>query len=382
MAFGIYVHWPFCEKKCPYCDFNSHVAKTSVDQALYVRAFEREMQHYRSRTGKRLINSIFFGGGTPSLMEVGTVGHLLELMAKYWDFDSEIEITLEANPSSVEADRFKGYRLAGVNRLSLGIQALDDAALQALGRLHNTKEALTALEIAEKSFPRFSFDLIYARPHQTVQSWEEELKIALCYARDHISLYQLTIEEGTHFSALYKAGKLKLPDNEIAAQLYEITDMITAQHGLPAYEISNYAAKGNESKHNLIYWRYQEYIGLGPGAHSRFLQSSKNAQRTALINEKIPRKWLQLLSEAEHAIVEEEAVSAEQQAEELILMGLRLEEGVNFSDYTMLKGEKFPIMRVKALQEQGLLENIRGQRFKVTKRGRLLLNYITAELLA
>ncbi|MBA3448875.1 MAG: coproporphyrinogen III oxidase, partial [Pseudaminobacter sp.] len=290
-GFGVYIHWPFCAAKCPYCDFNSHVRHQPVDQERFSRAFDTELKTMRARTGPREVTSIFLGGGTPSLMKPETVASVLESVAKYWTVPEGIEITLEANPSSVEAERFRGYRAAGVNRVSLGVQALNDADLRFLGRLHNVSEALQAIGLARDIFPRLSFDLIYARPNQTLDAWAAELEQAIGHAADHLSLYQLTIEEGTRFHTLYAAGKFEIPDADHAADLYAITQEITAARGLPAYEISNHARPGAESRHNLVYWRYGEYVGVGPGAHGRFVE---NSRRVVTMAEKMPETWVNL----------------------------------------------------------------------------------------
>ena len=268
-AFGVYVHWPFCLSKCPYCDFNSHVRHAPIDEERFARAFAREIETTAARAPGRTVTSIFLGGGTPSLMQPQTVGSILDSIGKHWRVADNVEVTLEANPTSVEATRFRGYRAAGVNRVSLGVQALDDASLKALGRLHSAREALDAVAIARSAFDRYSFDLIYARPDQTPQMWADELKLAISEAAEHLSLYQLTIEEGTPFFGLHAAGKLKTPDEAVARALYDVTQEVCAHHGLPAYEISNHARAGAECQHNLVYWRGDEYAGIGPGAHGR-----------------------------------------------------------------------------------------------------------------
>ena len=269
--FGVYIHWPFCLSKCPYCDFNSHVRHAAIDEARFVRAFAAEIATTAARTPGRTVSTIFFGGGTPSLMQPATVGAILDAIGKHWTVAPDVEVTLEANPTSVEATRFRGYRAAGVNRVSLGVQALDDASLKALGRMHTAQEALDAVAIARKVFERYSFDLIYARPGQTPDAWRAELERAISEAAEHLSLYQLTIEDGTPFAALHEAGKLVIPDDDHARALYDMTQEICARAGLPAYEISNHARAGAESRHNLVYWRYHEYAGIGPGAHGRLI---------------------------------------------------------------------------------------------------------------
>src|SRR5581483_9580216 len=267
--FAVYVHWPFCLSKCPYCDFNSHVRHGGIDEARFLRAYLAEIGHWAGLAPGRRVTSVFFGGGTPSLMSPVTVGAILDAVARHWSVEADAEVTLEANPSSVEAGRFRGYRAAGVHRVSLGVQSFNDGELRFLGRLHNVAEARRAIELARAIFPRLSFDLIYARPGQTPDTWRAELGEALRLAADHLSLYQLTIEDGTPFAALYRAGKLKPPDEDASADLYAVTQEVCDRAGLPAYEISNHARPGAECRHNLVYWRYGEYAGIGPGAHGR-----------------------------------------------------------------------------------------------------------------
>ncbi|UTO28447.1 radical SAM family heme chaperone HemW [Bartonella harrusi] len=393
--FGIYIHWPFCATKCPYCDFNSHVRVHGVDQPRFVTAFEREIETQYHKIGPRHITSIFIGGGTPSLMMPQTVDALLQALAKKWTIDDKVEITLEANPSSVEAERFRGYRTAGVNRLSLGVQALNDKALQKLGRLHDVEQALSAIALAREIFPRLSFDLIYARPEQTLEQWKSELFQALDLAADHLSLYQLTIEDGTAFKRLHAAGKLILPTSELAADLYHLTQEITATHGFLAYEISNHAIPGAESAHNLLYWRYHEYAGFGPGAHGRFIEqkpnhsppSSKapisqieNCKRYVTINEKHPENWLKLVETTGHGCIETEQLTLLQQANEMLLMGLRLCEGLDLSRYETLNPKSLPVEKLIDLQQQGLIEMSGNQRLKATSKGRILLDHIISQL--
>lgn len=393
--FGIYIHWPFCAAKCPYCDFNSHVRVHGVDQPRFVTAFEREIETQYHKIGPRHITSIFIGGGTPSLMTPQTVDGLLQALARKWTIDDKVEITLEANPSSVEAERFRGYRAAGVNRLSLGVQALNDHALRKLGRLHDVKQALHAIALARNIFPRLSFDLIYARPEQTLEQWKCELFQALDFAADHLSLYQLTIEEGTAFQRLHAAGKLILPPSELAADLYHITQEITARRGLPAYEISNHATPGAESAHNLLYWRYHEYAGFGPGAHGRFIKSSathcsasskaptsqiENRERYVTINEKYPEHWLELVETTGHGCIETELLTLKQQANEMLLMGLRLCEGLDLVRYETLNTNGLPMEKLIDLQQQGLVEMIGNQRLKATDKGRILLDHVISQL--
>ncbi|MBB5073788.1 oxygen-independent coproporphyrinogen-3 oxidase [Bartonella callosciuri] len=394
-SFGIYIHWPFCTAKCPYCDFNSHVRVHSVDQPRFVTAFKREIETQYHKIGPRHITSIFIGGGTPSLMTPQTVDALLQALARKWTIDDKVEITLEANPSSVEAERFRGYRAAGVNRLSLGVQALNDKALRQLGRLHDMKQALHAIALAREIFPRLSFDLIYARPEQTLEQWKCELSQAIDLAADHLSLYQLTIEEGTAFKRLHTAGRLILPNSELAADLYHLTQEITAMHGLPAYEISNHAILGAESAHNLLYWRYHEYAGFGPGAHGRFIEHSPNQfsapskvsssliehrERFVTINEKYPEHWLKLVETTGHGCIETEHLTTEQQANEMLLMGLRLCEGLDLSRYEILNPKSLPMEKLIDLQQQGLVEMLGNQNLKATSKGRILLDHIISHL--
>ncbi len=376
-GFGIYLHWPFCAAKCPYCDFNSHVRHQPVDQERFAAAFERELATMRARTGPRTVTSIFLGGGTPSLMEPRTVGALLDAVAANWSVPDGIEVTLEANPSSVEADRFRGYRAAGVNRVSLGVQALNDRDLKFLGRLHNVEEALKAIGLARETFPRLSFDLIYARPGQSEEAWAEELRQAIGHAADHLSLYQLTIEEGTRFQLLHAAGKLDMPDGDHAARLYEITQEVTAAHGLPAYEISNHARPGAESRHNLVYWRYGEYVGVGPGAHGRFIE---NGRRHVTFTEKMPETWLERVETKGHGVIGGEVLTHDEEADEFLLMGLRLVEGIDLPRYEALSGRALSNSRIAVLQEEGLVEPIGNTRLRATPQGMIVLDAVVADL--
>lgn len=379
-GFGVYLHWPFCAAKCPYCDFNSHVRHEPPDQQRYVRAFTRELDTMRQRTGPRDVKSIFIGGGTPSLMEPSTVGALLDQVAKLWTVPSGIEVTLEANPSSVEAERFKGYRAAGVNRVSMGVQSLNDEDLQFLGRIHTVDEALKAIRLARAIFPRMSFDLIYARPGQTPEAWAKELNSAIDLAADHLSLYQLTIEDCTAFGRLHKAGKLPtLPDDE-AADLYAMTQEITTARGLPAYEISNHAAPGAESRHNLVYWRYGDYAGSGPGAHGRFHEASGRTYKTVTITERHPESWLSQVEEGGHGIIEEESLSRVQQADEFLLMGLRLTEGIDIPRFEALSGRTLNPKRLAALQDERMIEPVGNSRLRATSQGMIVLDAVVADL--
>ena len=379
-GFGIYVHWPFCAAKCPYCDFNSHVRHGGVDQQAFAGAFSREMATMRDWTGPRQVTSVFIGGGTPSLMQPETVGAILSAADAFWGLPDGIEITMEANPSSADADRFAGYRAAGINRLSLGIQALNDADLKWLGRLHDTQEARAAIEMARATFPRLSFDLIYARPGQTPAAWQAELGEAIALAADHLSLYQLTIEDGTPFKALHAAGRIAMPDDDRAAELYALTQEITAARGLPAYEISNHAAPGAQSRHNLTYWRYGDYVGTGPGAHGRFAVDG-GSKRVTMAGRN-PECWLSAVTEHGHGVVEEETLDAAAQADEMLLMGLRLAEGIDLARYEALAGRGFNTGRLETLQRERLVEPLSNSRIRATPAGRLVLNAVVAELAA
>ena len=378
-GFGVYVHWPFCLSKCPYCDFNSHVRRAAIDEDRFVRAFTREIAVTAERIPGRTVNSIFFGGGTPSLMQPATVGAVLEAITRSWTMAPDAEVTLEANPTSVEATRFRGYRAAGVNRVSLGVQALDDAALAALGRTHSVDEALAAVAIARKIFERYSFDLIYARPNQTVAAWRDELSRALAQGSEHLSLYQLTIEPDTPFSALRATGKLQIPDDDAARALYDATQDVCAVAGLPAYEISNHARPGAECRHNLVYWRYGEYVGVGPGAHGRLDIAER---RRATATEKNPEAWLQMVETEGHGLVVDETLTREEEADELLLMGLRLAEGISIARYEARAGKPLDPERIAELVNGGLVQTTRDGRLRVTPAGFPLLDAVVADLAA
>jgi putative oxygen-independent coproporphyrinogen III oxidase len=373
-GFGIYVHWPFCKAKCPYCDFNSHVRHEPVDAMSFARALARELAWFGGRTQGREVASIFFGGGTPSLMPPQAVGHVLDAISRLWSVSPDAEVTLEANPTSVEAKNFSGYRSAGVNRVSVGVQALDAADLQALGRQHSVEEALTAFRLAAKIFPRVSFDLIYARPGQTPEQWRAELTRALAEQQGHMSLYQLTIEEGTRYADLHAAGKLKVPDEEIAADLYDLTQELTAKAGLNAYEVSNHARPGHESRHNLIYWRYGDYAGVGPGAHSRI---GRGAERLGLSTERHPETWRARVLAEGHGMIEETRIGLADQAAEYLLMGLRIADGIDLARYRDLSG-RMP-GHLSELTEMGLV-SLRGDRLVATEAGRRVLNAVISQL--
>lgn len=376
-GFGIYVHWPFCAAKCPYCDFNSHVRHKPVDQDRFVSAFLREMETMRQLSGAKVVSSVFLGGGTPSLMDPQTVGAILDGIARFWHVPDGIEITMEANPSSVEAERFRGYRSAGVNRVSMGVQALNDRDLKFLGRLHDVADALKAIRLAREIFPRMSFDLIYARPNQTVEEWEKELVEAISYAVDHLSLYQLTIEEGTAFYGLHKAGKLIVPDGDQSALLYEATQEITARHGMPAYEVSNHARPGAESRHNLTYWRYGDYAGIGPGAHGRL---TTGGSKLATATERHPETWLETVERDGHGILDQELLGVEEQSDELLLMGLRLREGVDLARWSDLSGRDLDPDKEEFLLKHGFIERLGNSRLRCTPSGMLILDSVVADL--
>jgi oxygen-independent coproporphyrinogen-3 oxidase len=378
-AFGVYVHWPFCLSKCPYCDFNSHVRRAPVDEARFVRAFATEIAATAARIGARTVSTIFFGGGTPSLMQPSTVGAILEAVAAHWEIAPDAEISLEANPTSVEAARFRGYRAAGVNRVSLGVQALDDAALAGLGRLHTAQEALDAVAVARAIFDRISFDLIYARPGQTPGAWRAELARAIAEAADHLSLYQLTIEMDTPFAALHAAGKLAAPDNDQARALYDLTQETCAAHGLPAYEISNHARPGAECRHNLVYWRAQEYAGIGPGAHGRL---DIAGERRATATEKRPESWLMRVENNGHGVIEDMPLTRTERADEFLLMGLRLAEGIDPARFTALAGRDLDTRRIALLRDDRFVETAPDGRLRVTPEGFPVLDAIVADLAA
>ncbi|WP_424930331.1 radical SAM family heme chaperone HemW [Amaricoccus tamworthensis] len=376
-GFGVYVHWPFCAAKCPYCDFNSHVRKT-VDQDRWARALVREIETQAEITPNRVVNSVFFGGGTPSLMDPKTVGAVLDAIANSWTVANDIEVSLEANPTSVEAERFRSYRSAGVNRLSMGIQALNNRDLKALGRMHTAEEAISAFEIARTNFNRVSFDLIYARQNQTLADWRSELSTALDMAVDHLSLYQLTIEPNTRFGEMDKRGILRgIPSDNASADMYELTQEICSKYLMHGYEVSNHARSEAECRHNLIYWRYGDYAGIGPGAHGRYTRRSNRYGTVAWSN---PEKWLSEIEAQNTGIRSTTPLDREDQAREMMLMGLRLKEGISLSRYKNLAGRDLNQASIHELEHLGMLER-EDDRVKVTSQGRPVLNSVLNNIL-
>ncbi len=375
-GFGLYIHWPFCQSKCPYCDFNSHVAAT-IDQSVWERAYLSEIERVSRETSGRVLNTVFFGGGTPSLMDPELVNSILSKVRDCWTLSNDVEITLEANPTSVESGRFQGYRDAGVNRVSMGIQSLKDEDLKRLGRLHSVTEAQKAFDIARSTFDRVSFDLIYARQGQTIDAWRSELREALSMAIEHLSLYQLTIEQGTAFGDRYNRGQLRdLPSDDSAADMYFVTQDECEKAGMPAYEVSNHARNGSESRHNLIYWRYGDYVGIGPGAHGRLtLDGKKYAIDTPLA----PTSWLQSVTEKGHGENPRELLSGYDQAVEYLMMGLRITEGIDLNRLSSLLGNEFTFKN-KYLIEDGFISTENG-RLSITGKGRPVLNAIIRELI-
>ena len=376
-GFGIYVHWPFCAAKCPYCDFNSHVRK-EVDEAGWIDAIVRELEWTAAEqdADRPIVETVFFGGGTPSLMQGASVARVLDTIARLWRTANDVEVTLESNPASADATRFADYRAAGVNRLSLGVQALNDKVLKMLGRLHNVTEAKAALALAMRNFERVSLDLIYARPDQTTAQWRDELGEALAFGTDHLSLYQLTIEPATPFFTLHKSGALKIPGEDRAAELFELTQEMTAAAGRPAYEISNHARPGSEARHNLLYWRYGAYAGVGPGAHGRL---DLNGKRIATQTERLPERWRETVARNGHGLIEQSTVEPADAAREHLLMNLRLVEGLDLAAYRERWGMKPDAKRMQSLVDDGLLRRD-GDRLIATPRGRLLLNSVIAAL--
>lgn len=375
-GFGLYLHWPFCQAKCPYCDFNSHVSN-SIDHARWLRAYLSEIDRVAAQTPGRRLRSIFFGGGTPSLMLPETVGAIIERIKSHWPVANNIEITLEANPTSVEADRFREFHDADVNRVSMGIQALNDDDLRRLGRLHSVAEARVAFDIARDVFERVSFDLIYARQDQTLNDWRTELQVALTMAADHLSLYQLTIEPGTAFGDRHARGGLRgLPDDDLGADLYDLTQDLCGAAGLPAYEVSNHAADMAQSQHNLIYWRGGDYVGIGPGAHGRLtLDGTRWATETPLR----PNVWLDAVDQTGTGENARTALSAADQADELLLMGLRISEGIDLDRYAKLNGSPLNEAPLAEMLDLGFVER-EGSQLRLTPKGRPVLNAVLRAL--
>ncbi len=378
---ALYLHWPFCLAKCPYCDFNSHV-RERIDRTRFAAALRRELAWEAARLGRRRLGSIFFGGGTPSLMDPATVAALIDDATHWFDPVAGMEITLEANPTSVEAERFVGFRAAGVNRVSVGVQSLDSAALAFLGRQHSADQAVAALELARRVFPRVSFDLIYARPGQTEAAWRAELRTALALAADHLSLYQLTIEPGTRFATMAARGEIVLPEGDAAAALYEATGEEAGAFGLVAYEVSNYARPGAESRHNLSYWRYEDYAGIGPGAHGRV---TVDGTLRATRRHRAPEAWADLVERDGHGTVEETPVPPGEAAREALLMGLRLAEGVAAARFASRTGvtldTALDLPMVEAAVDEGYLLREPG-RLRATPAGRLRLDALLAAIVA
>lgn len=376
-GFGLYIHWPFCEAKCPYCDFNSHVTR-NIDQNRWKRAYLSEIERYAEMLPNRVLNTVYFGGGTPSLMDPSVVSDVLERIRKSWPVANDLEVTLEANPGSVEAGRFSAYADAGVSRVSMGVQALNDADLRKLGRIHSVAEAYQAFDIARKFFNRVSFDLIYARQDQTVEAWRSELKEALSMAVDHLSLYQLTIEPGTAFGERFERGKLRgLPDDDRSGDMYEVTQEICGTAGLPAYEVSNHAKPGAESRHNLVYWRYGDYCGIGPGAHGRI---TLDGQRHATEAFWQPGKWLAGV-EASEKVEDQGAIGGQDQADEYLMMGLRLTDGIDARRYKAMSGNDLSANTLTRLEEIGMIVQDRHY-IRATAGGRMVLNAVIKELLS
>ncbi len=377
-GFGLYIHWPFCQSKCPYCDFNSHVA-ARIDQSRWLQAFELEIDRIGALTQGRILNTVFFGGGTPSLMEAATVQGILDRIRATWTLANDIEITLEANPGSVEAARFESYAKAGVNRVSLGIQSLDPEDLRRLGRMHSVDEAAKAIAIAQSTFDRVSIDLIYARQNQTLAAWRDELHRALDFGTSHLSLYQLTIEDGTVFGQMHAKNLLKgLPEEDLSADMFELTQEITRVAGLPAYEVSNHARPGDESRHNLIYWRMGDYAGIGPGAHGRLTLDSA---RFATEAERQPTPWLERTLKRTGSAETVERLAAEDRASEYLMFALRLREGASLQRFAALAGQQLSENAIAEVETLGLLTRA-GDRIATTDQGVMMLNGILRSLLA
>jgi oxygen-independent coproporphyrinogen-3 oxidase len=378
LPLAIYIHWPFCKAKCPYCDFNSHVAEQIVSER-WKAAYLKEIKYFAERMDKRKVSSIFFGGGTPSLMPVNLVKAIIDTLSEYFIFDENIEITLEMNPTSIEAQKLEGFKAAGVNRVSVGIQSLRAKDLKFLGRQHSAEEALAALKMAREIFPNYSFDLMYARPEQTLDAWREELEEALEYAGPHFSLYQLTIEKGTPFYAAHSRGEFTLPDEDVATEMYELTEKMLKQKGLLAYEVSNYAKPGFECRHNLTYWHYGEYVGIGPGAHGRI---GFPRQATMMIHG--PEAWLKSVEEKGHGLQSDVVITPQEIKEEAVMMGLRLASGIDAVRFKTATGldlwSCLDQQKLKACAAEGLIEYTPDY-VRPTEKGRMLLSSLTALLL-
>lgn len=377
-GFGIYIHWPFCAAKCPYCDFNSHVRR-AVDHDAWRAALLTDLRHQADLSDTRTVTSIFFGGGTPSLMQPATVGALIDEVASLWDVADDLEITLEANPTSVEADKFKAFRSAGVNRVSMGIQALNDPDLKALGRMHSAAEAMAAFDVARSQFERVSFDLIYARQNQTLRDWQDELAKALAMAVDHLSLYQLTIEPGTRFGELYSLNKLRdLPGDDLGADLYDATQSLCAAAGMPSYEISNYARSDAMCRHNLTYWRYGPYLGVGPGAHGRMMT---NGERFETASHSNPEAWLSAVAERGTGLRHRTKLSPSDMGTEYALMSMRLAEGMSLNRFQTLSGRIIGLDQIGDLISRDYIEHDEDM-LRATPKGRPVLNSLLQQMLA
>ncbi len=374
---GIYVHWPYCLSKCPYCDFNSHVSKQKIDQLNYLSLIKKELDSYSEIIENKIISTVFFGGGTPSLMEPKIIDNFLDYLNKKYKTHQALEVTLEANPTSVEQNKFIAYSSAGINRVSIGVQSLNDVDLKRLGRNHTAKEAIKAIDIAFKSFNSVSIDLIYCRPGQKEEDWERELHKALSLSTQHLSLYQLTIEPNTSYEILFKAGKLKLPDENTSAKLYQMTEDICEKFDLHKYEISNFAKNGHQCYHNLNYWHSGEWIGIGPGAHSRII---KNMKRTAIINEYDPQKWSNMIIKNGNSSIEEEILTIEQNCDEYLLMSMRTSQGMKIKKYNSLGG-KLDKVKIDQFINDGFLEiNNHGESINITRKGAMLSDMIIANI--
>jgi putative oxygen-independent coproporphyrinogen III oxidase len=377
-GFGLYIHWPFCQSKCPYCDFNSHVS-SNIDQEAWTEAYLSEISNNYHLSSEKVLNTVFFGGGTPSLMPSKTIETIITHILSLWKTSNQLEITLEANPTSIDVSRFKEYRSAGVNRVSVGVQSLDDTSLKCLGRLHTGKEAIIAVQTAQSVFDRVSFDLIYARQNQTIKAWEQELLSALSLGTNHMSLYQLTIEDGTVFGDRAKIGKLPgLPSEDLSADMYTLTQEIMSSNRLPLYEVSNHAFPGEESRHNLIYWRGGDFIGIGPGAHGRYYQGPK---RKATVMTKNPNKWLSQIKRLGHGAEPSTVLSKSDEALEYLMMSARLVEGTDLKFLDTLDLNLLNYNNIKGLKKLGLIF-VKNERMVVTPEGRPVLNSVLSELIS